>query len=352
MDRLAGALRGARRRLCGAVVRAILVLAGAGALLLPWPAAAQQAPGGAGAVRIARGRFTAVAYPSEVPLVRAMLADAVRRDSFPGLPRPRARVLLAVAPDSRRFRAWVGPAAPEWGAAIAFPALQRIVMQGRSAGSGAGDPLVVLRHELAHLALHEYLGDLPPRWFDEGYASYAAGEWGRDEALATSLALLVRGMPTLDSLDVGFGAGAAVAEESYALAFRAVQDLAALDPERGLALFFQYWKETGRFERAVRLAYGVTADGFEREWQRRTRRRFGALALFANLSLAVGVFLVVFLPLWIGRRRRDRARLEALREADRADEREARESALALILGGDAPATLAPREVDGAEPGR
>ena len=96
----------------------------------------------------------------------------------------------------------------------------------------------------------------------------------------------------------------------------------------------------------------MTADGFEREWQRRTRRRFGALALFANLSLAVGVFLVVFLPLWIGRRRRDRARLEALREADRADEREARESALALILGGDAPAALARRDGDGAEPGR
>lgn len=284
-----------------------------------------------GAVRLDAGRFTVVAYPSDQPLARSLLAEAQRRDTFPGLPRPRARVLLAIAPDDRRFRDWVGPVAPEWGAAIAFPALQRIVMQGRRAGSDAGDPRTVLRHELAHLALHEYLGDLPPRWFDEGYASYAAGEWGRDEALATNLALLARGMPTLDTLEAGFTEGSAEAEASYALAFRAVSDLASLDEQRGLDLFLRYWKETGRFDAAVRQAYGITGTAFEKEWQERTRRRYGALALVANLSLATTVFLVAFLPLWISRRRRDRRRLEALRAADEAADREA--TALAALLG-------------------
>jgi hypothetical protein len=264
-----------------------------------------------------------------------MLADAQRRDTFPGLPRPRARVLVALAPDARRFRAWVGPSAPEWGAAIAFPRLQRIVMQGRSAGSDAGDPIQVFRHELAHLALHEYLGDLPPRWFDEGYASYAAGEWGREETLTTSLALLARGMPSLDSLDARFYGGAGDAEEAYALAFRAVADLASQDQARGLGLFFRYWRESGRFEVAVRQAYGITAAGYEQLWQQRTRRRYGALALVANLSLATSVFLVLFLPLYVNRRRRDRARLEALRAADQAAEREA--AALAALLGEPAP---------------
>ena len=302
-------------------------------------------PATRGAVRLDAGRFTAVAYPSDLPLARSLLAAAAARDTFPGLPRPRARVLLAVAPDAARFRAWVGPAAPEWGAAIAIPSEQRIVMQGRTAGSNAGDPLVVLRHELAHLALHEFLGDLPPRWFDEGYASHAAGEWGRDEALATNLALLVRGMPSLDSLEAGFYAGAARAEESYALAHRAVADLASLDPERGLSLFFRYWRESGRFDRAVRDAFGTTQAGFEQLWQQRTRRRYGLLALVANLSLVTGVFLVGFLPLWIARRRRDRARLEAMRAADAIAEREERESALAALLsagGPDAASTTAP----------
>lgn len=307
------------------------------ALVLAWsagPAGAQAALDSTlpvGAVRLDGGRFTVVAYPADQPLARSLLAEAQRRDTFPGLARPRARVLLAIAPDERRFRQWVGPHAPEWGAAIAFPALQRIIMQGRTAGSDAGDPRTVLRHELAHLALHEQLGDLPPRWFDEGYASYAAGEWGRDEALATNLALLARGMPTLDTLESGFYEGSAEAEASYAFAFRAVSDLAELDRERGLSLFFKYWKASGRFDTAVRQAYGVTATAFEKGWQERTRRRYGMLALVGNLSLATVVFLVAFLPLWISRRRRDRRRMAVLRAADEAAEREAR--ALDALLG-------------------
>src|SRR6185437_1222282 len=169
-------------------------------------------------------------YPNERALATALLAGAVLTDTFPGLPRPRERVLLAISPDRRRFRDWVGPSAPEWGAGVAFPESHRIVMQGRSAGSDAGDPREVFRHELAHLALHEYLGDLPPRWFDEGYASYAAREWNREDALAANMALALRGTPRFSDLDSLFEAGATSARNAYALAYRAVVELAALDP--------------------------------------------------------------------------------------------------------------------------
>ena len=114
-----------------------------------------------------------------------------------------------IAPDRRRFVELIGPHAPEYGAAIAVPSEQRIVMQGSRAGSDAGDPRQVLRHELAHLALHEAMGDLPPRWFDEGYASLAAGEWGREEVIVTNLALAWRGLPSLDALDAAFMGGSA-----------------------------------------------------------------------------------------------------------------------------------------------
>jgi hypothetical protein len=266
--------------------------------------------------------------------MRSLLDAAASRDSFPWLPAPRARIVIAVAPDERRFRAWIGPAAPEWGSAIAFPEQRTIIMQGRTAGSDAGDPLVVLRHELAHLALDEALGDLPPRWFHEGYASVAAGEWGRQEVLATSVALLLRGMPSLDSLDRSFGGGAQRADAAYALAHRAVAELAALDPERGLTLFFTYWRDTRSLEVAIRRAFGVTQAQFEERWRSRTRRQYGALAIAADLSLAAAVLMTIVVPLYMARRRRDRRRLEAMRAADAAAERAARESALSALLGG------------------
>lgn len=267
--------------------------------------------------------------------MRSLLDAAARRDTFPWLPRPRARVVIAVAPDERRFRAWIGPAAPEWGAAIAIPELRTIIMQGRTAGSDAGDPLMVLRHELAHLALDEALGDLPPRWFHEGYASVAAGEWGRQEVLATSIALLVSGMPSLDSLNASFEAGSSRADAAYALAHRAVVELAALDRERGLTLFFTYWRETHSLEISIRRAFGLTQAQFEERWRQRTRRQYGALAIAADLSLAAALLMTIVVPLYLARRRRDRRRLEFMRAADAAAERAARESALAALLNGE-----------------
>ena len=281
---------------------------------------------------IERGRFTIVSHSRDAALARAFLDAAERRDTFPGLPRPRQQVRIDIARNAAEFRELIGPWAPEWGAAVAFPASRQIVMQGSSAGIAPGDPFEILRHELAHLALHEFMDDLPPRWFDEGYASYAAGEWGRDEALATNFALVLRGVPPLDSLDRGFIAGAQTATSAYALAYRAVAELAALDPDRGLTLFFEYWRETRSMERAVRSAYAVTLAQYERRWQQRTRLRYGALALFADLAIVGAGVIAVLLPLHQALRRRRKQRLEAMREAEAAAERAERDRALEELL--------------------
>ncbi len=270
-------------------------------------------------------------------------------DTFPGLPRPTQRVLIAIAPDDARFRDWIGPAAPEWGAAVAFPGERRIVMQGRSAGSDAGDPISVLRHELAHLALHEAMGDLPPRWFDEGYASYAAAETGRDQILSTNVALVFRGVPALDSLDVWFYEGSARAAAGYALAHRAVAELAGLDQARGLSLFFQYWKERGTMDAAVRAAYGLTLAAFEDRWQKTMRRRYGGLALIADLAVVGAIVLAMLLPLYISRRRRDRARMANLRAAEQAAEAAASAGIIAEMLGEPATEDLTRRPAASAE---
>ena len=273
------------------------------------------------AQRLDRGRFTIVAFPSDLALARSLLDESARHDTFPGLSRPRAPALIAIAPDARRFREWTGSGAPDWGAAIAIPDEHRIVMQGSSAGSDAGDPRAVLRHELAHLALHEALGSLPPRWFDEGYAGYAAGEWSRDEVLSANVGLVMYGIPaSLDSLEDRFHGGASRASGAYALAYRAVSDLAALDPQRGLSLFFRYWKETGSMDQAMRRAFGLTKSDFESQWRSRTMRRYGLLALAANLTLLFALFAFLLLPLTYSRRRRDRLRMEALKAAEAAAE--------------------------------
>jgi hypothetical protein len=300
-------------------------------LLAPFPIAAAQddAP-----LRLDSGRFTFVYFPRDAVLARGLAVSAVKSDSFPWLPRPAQRVLIAIAPDAARFRAWAGPSAPEWGAALAFPESRRVVMQGTSAGSDAGDPVEVLRHELAHLALHERLGELPPRWFDEGYASVAAREWRREDVLAANVALAVNGTPSLDQLEHQFNSGTVAAQSAYALSYRAVMELAALDRDRGLTLFFRYWARDGALDPAVREAFGMTLAGFEREFQQHTRRRYGMLALVADASVVLCVAVVLLFPFFIARRVRIRRRLTAMLAADAALERAEHATLMAALLAG------------------
>lgn len=318
--------------------------AAAAMLLLLTLRSGVQAQDPAGTSVIGAGRFTVVHFPTESRLAGALLQAAIERDSFPGLPTLSDQVRIQLAPDDRTFREWAGTGAPDWGGAFAFPAERLVVMQGRNAGADAGNPLVTLRHELAHLALAEVLRGQVPRWFDEGYASYAAGEWGREEVLTTSVGLIWRGLPTLAGLDSGFDAGSERAQRTYALAHRAVAELATIDRERGLALFFEYWETEGSFERALRAAYGMTSADFERHWRSRVRRQYGALALAADLSV-LSIFLVFLLgPLWWQRRTRQRERLARMRRADAAQEERERSSALTALLGDGTPDGPTPPE--------
>jgi hypothetical protein len=280
-----------------------------------------------------RGRFTFVFFPADSVLASTLLSVALSNDSFPGLPRPVAPAVIALAPNEDAFHAWIGPGAPEWGAAVAFPRLQRIVMQGAWAPSSAGDHKVVLRHELAHLALHEHLGNRTPRWFDEGYASFAAGEWKRTDAVAANFLLLVRGTPQLDSLDALFSQGAGVAQAAYILSHVAVENLSALDRDRGLNLFFRYWMENPSMDAAVRRAYGLTLSAFEERWMKSIGRRYGLVSLLGHAGVAVFFLILLLAPLFIRRRRLVRERLAALRKSEAAAERRAVSEALADMLG-------------------
>ena len=59
-------------------------------------------------MHLAAGRFTVQAAAADLRLARTVLDSAQANDSFPGLPRPRDAVALAIAPDRRRFREWSG----------------------------------------------------------------------------------------------------------------------------------------------------------------------------------------------------------------------------------------------------
>ena len=106
--------------------------------------------------------------------------------------------------------------------------------------------------------------------------------------------------------------------------------------------FIEVWRDTRSLEEAFRAAFNMTQGGFEQRWQQRTRRRYGALALFADFTVAVSVMLLLLLPLYVARRRRNRERLRHMARAEATAEQRERESAVEALLASVSSARVHP----------
>jgi MYXO-CTERM domain-containing protein len=278
-------------------------------------AAVMGTPQGPAAIEV--GRVTVVYWPGMAGAAAALgeLADGATH--WPGIANPPLEpIRLVLAPDERRFDSITAGRLPEWGAAATFPGSRTVIL------TLSPDHRRVLRHELAHLALHSVVGH-PPRWFDEGYAARAAGEWDRLGALKVNWAVLRGLMPTLDDLNRGFtDGGSADAETAYALATSAVVLLERLGGDRGLAPLIGALSRTGDFDLAVRSSYQITLGQFERLWRHELRTRYGWLLFITSFTVLWGLTALVLAALWAHRRRRDRARYLALDEGWEVPEEE------------------------------
>ncbi len=255
------------------------------------------------------GRVSVVYWPGSETAAAALAEMADRAGPWPGIPAPpRQPIRLVIARNERQFDSITAGRLPDWGAAASFPASNTIVLRLTP------DHRRVLRHELAHLALHSVVRRVP-RWFDEGYAARAAGEWNRLEALRVNWSLLRGATPSLADLDRHIRSGtAAEAEASYALATTAVLLLERMGGERGLEPLISALRNTSDFDLAMRASYQVTAGQFEEVWRNELRRRYGWLLLLTSLAVFWGFVALLLLALWARRRKRDQGRREALDE--------------------------------------
>ena len=289
--------------------------------------------------RLDRGRFTAVYYPERRDArARRCSTAPSRNDTFPGLPRPRQRVLLAIAPGPATFREWVGPGAPEWGAAIAFPESRRIVMQGATRRRGRrrsarGAPPRARASRAARVPRRPAAA-LVRRGLRE---LRGARVDARRRARGQPRARVARHADASTSSTTSSARARRRAQNAYALAYRAVVELAALDTAHGLARFFENWHE-----RAVAGPRGA------RDLRHDACRVRAAVAAAARAAGTAALALVGDVTLG-GARAADRRCSRSMSRgggatggawrrcvaADEAAERAARASALEALLRGD-----------------
>lgn len=263
--------------------------------------------------------------PEAERLARSLLEPPGVLAPMPGLPvdmldrPPPIHVYLASSP--AQFDSLTGGRTPEWGAGVALPERGIIVLPGfASARVRTRELPRVLRHELAHVALHRYLDPaLVPRWFSEGYATWAAGQLDTDAAWLLRIAFLTQRAPPLDSLALGWPRAETDARVAYLLAASAVQYLHDSGGDRALRIFLERWRENQNFEEALRRTYGLTSGQLERYWGESVRRRYGWLLFLAQTSVIWAIAAALVIAMYVIRRRRNRVRLAGLRAAEIPD---------------------------------
>ena len=254
------------------------------------------------------GNVTVVAAREEMNAAMGLAEWADQPAEWPGLGRrtpPPFRLILAH--DADGLNRLTGGRAPAWGAGITLPGPRLVALRADA------DPSGTLRHELAHLVLHDAVQVPMPLWFEEGYAVYAAGEWDLLDALELNYAVVGGSTPGLDSLNRALRGHPAGISAAYALSASAVLELARRNPSRSLTPLLGLLASRVPFDSAVKATTGLTPENFDEAWQKGVRKRY---SLFTWLA-AGGAWALLSLALMAGtywRRRADRRRRSALDE--------------------------------------
>jgi hypothetical protein len=263
------------------------------------------------------GAITFKYGPGQEALAAALVQAVEIPFYLPGLPPDilsTGEIVIELAADQASFDS-LAPGAPDWSAGIAFPEGDRIVLPAFGSRVGGSPVVIVLRHELAHVALSRYLGPRTPRWFHEGYAQLAAGSWRSNDAWALRSAILLARLPSLESLSLDFRRGRLRADHAYLLSYTVVEFLYRLGGPDGFALLLERWRETGNLDRALRTTYGLTLHQVERLWRRDVGRRFGWLLVLAQTAFYWTLLTILLLVLGYFKKRRNRRKLAALEAA-------------------------------------
>lgn len=254
-------------------------------------------------------------------VARRILSDPTATAAFPGLGLPgawiRDTVELILVTDLVTLEE-EGIGTPErWVAGLADPAARRIALRAGTELETMASLRTVFRHELAHLMVHEASAGRAPKWLHEGYAQFASGAWGFDDAWRIQLALFRGGSSTLADVDLRFRSNSEDVRTAYLLAYTVVQELYALGGEPGISAFFARLREGDSTDVALRRVFGVTQEQFERRWRSMVMDRYGWLYLLTRAALFWLLITVFVFVVGVRRVRRDRLRLEEMREEER-----------------------------------
>jgi len=259
------------------------------------------------------------AYPPSTrervePLIRD--ADKIRAELAVRLGQQvlrKVHVRVARTPGEMSTLAPEGAPYPKYAAGVAYSDIGLILLTLTPVHPNALDDVgEVFRHELAHVALADAVGDSRrvPYWFNEGLAVHLSGESSLLRLRTLWSATLSGRLIPLERLDATFPADAVAADLAYAESADVVRFLLRQQERERFPRLIERVHDGQSFATALRDAYGLDFVSLEYEWREEIARKYSFWpVLFSGTIVWLGV-LGLFVLAWQKRRRKSQKTLE------------------------------------------
>jgi|GEM_PF-2359601 len=227
------------------------------------------------------------------------------------------RIDIKVAGSLKEYESFQpeGYKAPTWSVGIAYPKKRLIVLRG-DATQGPDEILRTLRHELAHIFLHNFSDRKIPKWFSEGFSMYFEDKRGLSRSFRLMRQAFTNSYIDIDTLEDSFPDNPLDVQNAYLTSSEFFSYLLSEIKEEGLYKVFEYVKEGLTFKLAIYRVSGKTVTEIEREFKRTSRFRYAWLPAITSTT-TIWIFLTfLFLYVFVIKKRQTAMRLEIMREEE------------------------------------
>lgn len=227
---------------------------------------------------------------------------------------------ITIVNTQEQFDSLVGGRMPDWGAGAAVPGRDLIALRRSMMSQYPGSLANLLQHELAHIALHKRVdGNRIPRFIDEGFASWFAGEWTLTNITTVAAAQLTKSLLPLRQIDDVNGFRQAKANLAYSQSYLVVFLIYQKYGELAFTDLLDAFAAGRTTDDAFRLGLGVPFWSFENEYRSFLSEKYTLLSI---LSDTMGLWVILAIMVIVGYllvKRRKKAAVDRWREEEKLE---------------------------------
>lgn len=195
---------------------------------------------------------------------------------------------------------------PDWGVGVAIPSRNYISVLSPIKENFRLPFEEVLRHELAHIALHKRVDGNPvPRFLNEGFAMMFAHQWSFSDDLTLAKASFTASTMTLKEIDYVNLLNPSQAQIAYSQSYQAVKFFIDTFGTEAFHKLLDGFKNGLDYDRAFRSVIGSDFASFDNLFAKHLNKHYHWIMIFTDPWLLwIGLALILILGFLLIRKRR------------------------------------------------